>query len=94
MGGVQAGVPRAFDQRAEGLCRRQRWDAEGKDVSPVHCHCIGHPEPGREMPFCRQGSVGAEGAREAAVEDCRSGSSVQSPQPLSYLLQGREPPVP
>lgn len=87
---MQAGVPGAFDPRAEGPCRGQRWDEEGKDVPPVPCHCIGHPEPGREMPL----SVGVEGAREAAAEDHRSGSSVQSPQPLLYLLQGGEPPVP
>lgn len=90
---MQAEVPGAFDPRAEGLCRGQRWDEEGKDVSPVPCHCIEHPEPGREMPLCRQGSIRVEGAREAAAGDHRSGSSAQSPQPLLYLLQGGEPPV-
>lgn len=52
----------------------------------VPCHCIGYPEPGREIPLGRQGRVGAEGAREAAAEAHRSASSVQSPQPLPYLL--------
>lgn len=92
-GSVQTGVPGAFDPRAEGLCRGQEWDKEGKDVSSVLCHCIRHPEPGREMPFCRQGSVEVEGAREAAAQDDSSGSSVQSPQPLPYLLWDGEPPV-
>lgn len=74
------------------MAREQRGYAGGRGgmkrerMCSVPCHCIGYPEPGREIPLGRQGRVGAEGAREAAAEAYRSASSVQSPQPLPYLL--------
>lgn len=90
-GGTGAGVPGACGKGVGGLAA---WEAgvgmwrEGTcplGTKPLSLHPASRARQGNATR--RQGSAMADGDREVAVEESKSESSVQSPQPLPCLLQ-------